>query len=74
MTPAETSGTFFLEAAVFFMVWAAHGADVKYNAGDDRVLVSIHHPRKLPLLCLAYFNLSPSIERMNTRSSVLLTT
>ena len=26
---------------------------------NDRVLLSIHHRRKLPLPCLAYFNLSP---------------
>lgn len=45
-------------AAVFLStVWPSRGADLKYNVGDDRVLVSIHHPRKLPLLCLAYFNL-----------------
>ena len=45
-------------AAVFLsMVWWSQRADMKYNVGDDRVLVSIHHPSKLPLLCLAYFNL-----------------
>lgn len=45
----------------------------KYNVGDDRVLVSIHQPRKLPPLRSAYFNLQPSIEGASALSAILLT-
>lgn len=36
-----------MEAAFLFMVGPSPRADVKYNVGDDRVLVSIHQPQKI---------------------------